>query len=176
MQILINDLLDYSRIGTRGKKFSVVDIHDVIGQVVNNLRLKIQEKNALITNDEVPAVVADEGQMVQLFQNLIWNALKFCKTSPRIHISAREENGHYLFSVKDNGIGIEPEHKEHIFKIFQRLHNRDKYPGTGIGLAICQKIIERHGGKIWVESQVGEGSTFFFSIRQMDTDTDGETE
>ena len=164
MQILINDLLDYSRIGTRGKNFSQVDMHTVLGQVVSNLNLKIQEKNALVTNDELPEVFADEGQMVQLFQNLIGNALKFCKSSPRIHIDAKEENEHYLFSVRDNGIGIEEQYFDKIFQIFQRLHPRDEYGGTGIGLAICKRIIERHGGKIWVESKPGKGSRFYFTI------------
>ncbi len=164
MQILINDLLDYSRVGTRGKNFSHVDMHTVLGQVVSNLNLKIQEKNALVTNDELPEVFADEGQMVQLLQNLIGNAIKFCKSSPRIHIDAKEENEHYLFSVSDNGIGIEEQYFDKIFQIFQRLHPRDVYGGTGIGLAICKRIIERHGGKIWVESKPGKGSRFYFTI------------
>ena len=164
MQLLINDLLDYSRIGTRGKKFSPVDMQDVIGHVINNLNVIIQEKNALVTNDELPVVVADSRQMIQLLQNLIGNALKFCNTSPRIHISAREEKDHYLFSVKDNGIGIETQYFDKIFQIFQRLHPRDEYGGTGIGLAICKRIVERHGGKIWVESKPGKGSVFYFTI------------
>jgi len=164
MQSLINGLLDYSRIETKGKKFSVVDMHEVLGQVVNNLNLKIQEKIALVTNDELPEVVADSGQMVQLLQNLIGNALKFCKSSPRIHISAREEREHFLFSIKDNGIGIEDQYYNRIFQIFQRLHPREEYGGTGIGLAICKRIVERHGGKIWVESKPGKGSLFYFTI------------
>ena len=168
MQVMINDLLDYSRIGTRGKEFSNVDIHDVLGRVVSNLQLKIQEKNALITNDEVPVIVADEGQMIQLFQNLIWNALKFCKTSPRIHISAKEGQNNYLFSVKDNGIGIETQYFERIFQIFQRLHPKDQYGGTGIGLPICKRIVDRHGGEIWVESKPGKGSVFYFTILKRD--------
>jgi PAS domain S-box-containing protein len=164
MQVLINDLLDYSRIETRGRKFAVVDLHDVLGQVINNLMLNIKEKNAIVTYDELPKVVADEGQMVQLLQNLIVNALKFCKASPRIHISVREEKDNYLFSVKDNGIGIDSQYFGKIFQIFQRLHPRDEYGGTGIGLAICKRIIERHGGKIWVESKKGKGSVFYFTI------------
>jgi len=164
MQILINDLLDYSRVGTRGKNFSSVDMHTVLGQAVSNLNLKIQEKNALVTNDELPEVFADEGQMVQLLQNLIANAIKFCKSSPSIHIDAKEENEHYLFSVRDNGIGIEEQYFDKIFQIFQRLHPGDVYGGTGIGLAICKRIIERHGGKIWVESKPGKGSRFYFTI------------
>ncbi len=164
MQALINDLLDYSRIQTRGRKFVPIDMHDVIGQVINNLMINIQEKNALVTNDELPRVVADEGQMVQLFQNLIMNGIKFCKTSPRIHISVKEGNDHFLFSVKDNGIGIESQYFTKIFQIFQRLHPKDEYGGTGIGLAICKRIIDRHGGRIWVESKPGKGSVFLFTI------------
>jgi light-regulated signal transduction histidine kinase (bacteriophytochrome) len=164
MQAMINDLLDYSRIQTRGRKFVLVDMHDVLGQVINNLIINIQEKNALVTNDELPKVIADEGQMVQLFQNLIMNGLKFCKTSPRIYISVKEENEHFLFSVKDNGIGIESHYFGKIFQIFQRLHPKDEYGGTGIGLAICKSIIDRHGGRIWVESKPGKGSVFCFTI------------
>ena len=164
MQILINDLLDYSRIESRGKKFLKIDMHNVLGQVVNNLSIRIQEQNAMITNDDLPEVVADEGQMMQLLQNLIINSLKFCKDPPRIHVSAKEEKDQYIFSVKDNGIGIESQYYNKIFQIFQRLHPRDEYGGTGIGLAICKRIIERHGGKIWVESVSGNGSVFYFTI------------
>jgi PAS domain S-box-containing protein len=166
MQGLINDLLEYSRIETKGKKLSAVYIHDVLGQTIINLSLKIKEKNALVTCDELPTVMADGGQMIQLFQNLIGNALKFCKTTPMVHISAKEEKDHYLFSVRDNGIGIEPQYFDKIFQIFQRLHQKDEYSGTGIGLAICRRIAERHGGKIWVESEPGEGTTFKFTIRK----------
>jgi PAS domain S-box-containing protein len=166
MQSLINDLLEYSRVETRGKNLSLTDMHDVLGHTINNLSLKIKEKNALVTCDELPTIVADGGQMIQLFQNLIGNALKFCKTSPRVQISAKEEKDHYLFSVKDNGIGIEPQYFDRIFQIFQRLHSKEKYGGTGIGLAICRRIVERHGGKIWVESQPGEGTIFKFTIRK----------
>ena len=163
-RLLINDLLDYSRIETRGKKFIIVDMHDVLGQVINNLSVLIQEKNALVTNEELPEVVADEGQLIQLMQNLIVNAIKFCEASPRVHISASDHKDYYLFSVKDNGIGIERQYFTKIFQIFQRLHPREDYGGTGIGLAICKRIIERHGGKIWVESKPREGSVFYFTI------------
>ncbi|MBG0859968.1 MAG: PAS domain S-box protein [Bacteroidales bacterium] len=165
MQELINDLLDYSRIETRGKKFSKVDVNVILEQVLNNLRLIIQEKDARIRIDEVPVIVADDGQMVQLFQNLIVNGLKFCKhRAPRIHISVKEEEDRYVFSVKDNGIGIESQYFNRIFQIFQRLHPKDQYGGTGIGLAICKRIIDRHGGKIWVESKPGKGSVFHFTV------------
>jgi len=164
MQILINDLLDYSRIETKGRRFDKVDMHSVLGQVINNLGFLIQEKNALVTNDELPEVVADEGQMVQLLQNIVMNALKFCNNSPRVHISAKEEKDQYIFSVNDNGFGIEPQYFGKIFQIFQRLHPREEYGGTGIGLAICKRIIERHGGRIWVESEPEKGSVFYFTL------------
>lgn len=166
MQSLINDLLQYSRIETKGKPLSVSDMHNVLGQTVNNLSIQIKEKNALITNGELPNILADGGQMIQLFQNLIGNALKFCNTSPRVHISATEEKDHYLFSVKDNGIGIEPQYFNKIFQIFQRLHAKNEYVGTGIGLAICRRIVERHGGKIWVESEPCAGTNFNFTIKK----------
>ncbi len=166
MQNLINDLLEYSRIGTRGKNLVVIDMNNILGQAIYNLSINIKDKAALVTNDELPDVSADGGQMVQLFQNLIGNALKFCGTPPRIHISCKEEKDFYLFSVKDNGIGIEPEYNERIFHIFQRLHPKDEYGGTGIGLAICRRIVERHGGKIWVGSKSGEGTVFNFTIKK----------
>lgn len=164
MQSLINDLLEYSRVGTRGKNPELIDMHMILGQAINNLSLKIKEKNALVTNDDLPEIFADGRQMQQLFQNLIDNALKFSNSSPVIHISSGTENGDYLFSVKDNGIGIEPQYFGKIFQIFQRLHAKEDYPGTGIGLAICRRIVERHGGKIWVESKPGEGTKFLFTI------------
>lgn len=164
MQTLINDLLSYSRIHTRGKEFSKVDMNTVLGKARYNLSLKIQEKNALITNDELPVVHADEGQMTQLLQNLIGNAIKFCKANPMIYISSKEENDHYIFSVKDNGIGIEPQYFDRIFQIFQRLLPKGEYDGTGIGLAICKRVVERHGGKIWLESEINNGTTFYFKL------------
>jgi light-regulated signal transduction histidine kinase (bacteriophytochrome) len=166
MQGLINDLLNFSRIGTRGQKFSEVDFNLVMGRAISNLTMSIQEKNALIVNEELPSVVGDESQLIQLMQNLVGNALKFCKLSPRIQISAIEENSHYIFSVKDNGIGIEKQYYDKIFLIFQRLGSKEEYGGTGIGLAICKRIVERHGGKIWVESEYGEGTTFYFTLNK----------
>jgi len=164
MQGLINDLLNYSRIGTRGQKFLPVDFNHVLGRTINNLTISIREKDALIHNDELPSVIGDEGQLVQLMQNLVGNALKFCKTTPKVHISAKEDSGHWLFAVKDNGIGIEKDYFDKIFLIFQRLVPKEEYSGTGIGLAICKRIVERHGGKIWVESQLGIGTTFYFTL------------
>jgi PAS domain S-box-containing protein len=167
MQRLINDLLQYSRIKTRGKNLSVTNLNDVLDQTLHNLSIKIKEKKAVITSDTLPSVFADDGQMVQLFQNLIENGLKFCEKTPKIHISSVEEDDYYRFSVKDNGIGIEPQYFDRIFQIFQRLHLRDEYGGTGIGLAICKRIAERHGGRIWVESKNGRGTTFYFTIRKI---------
>ncbi len=169
MQALINDLLDYSRISIRNKKYSIVDMHLVLGQVIKNLSLNIKEKNALVVNDELPTIAADEGQMVQLIQNLIGNSLKFSKNAPRIHILARELDDSYLFSVRDNGIGMDSRYLDKIFQIFQRLHPKEDYGGTGIGLAICKRIVEGHGGRIWVESRLGKGSTFYFTIAKKQT-------
>jgi PAS domain S-box-containing protein len=166
MQRLINDLLEYSRVETRGKSLSQTDMQIVLGHAINNLKIVIHEKAALVTNDELPVVMADAGQMIQLLQNLIGNSLKFCETTPKIHISAVEEKEYYQFSVKDNGIGIESQYFDKIFSIFQRLHQKEEYEGTGIGLAICRRIVERHGGKIWVESNQGDGTAFKFTLRK----------
>jgi len=172
MQQLINDLLAYSRVSTRGQPFAATDCHAVLGQVRANLSAAIQESGALVTNDELPTVMADEAQLVQLFQNLIGNAIKFHTPGepPRVHISAKktsevfETSEVWTFAVRDNGIGIDPQYHERIFVIFQRLHAREEYPGTGIGLAICQRIVERHDGRMWVESELGEGATFYFTL------------
>ncbi|HEV3439028.1 MAG TPA: PAS domain S-box protein [Gemmata sp.] len=165
MQTLIEDLLTYSRVGTRGKAFEPSDCNAILGQALANLEAAIAESCAVITHNRLPVVKADAGQLTQLFQNLIGNAIKFrSQQPPKIHISVRREEGQWLFSVKDNGIGMQPEYFERIFIIFQRLHTRAEYPGTGIGLAICKKIVERHGGRIFVESEPGQGSTFSFTI------------
>jgi two-component system NtrC family sensor kinase len=166
MQEMINDLLTYSRITTRGKSFELHSLEKILDRVLTNLSPTIERKNAVVTRDPLPELTCDESQIHRLFQNLISNAIKFCNRSqPDIHISAKEQKDHWLLSVKDNGIGIDPAHQDTIFKIFQRLHGKGKYPGTGIGLAICQKIIDRHEGKIWVESKPGKGSTFFFTLK-----------
>jgi signal transduction histidine kinase/HAMP domain-containing protein len=165
MQRLIDDLLMFSRIGAKGKLFEPTDFHLVLGQAITNLRVATEETHAIITNDDMPTATADASHVTQLFQNLIGNAIKFrSQETPHIHLSAELKGNEWLFSVRDNGIGIDPQYKEKIFKIFQRLHSIDEYPGTGIGLAICERIVERHGGKIWVESEVGKGSTFYFTI------------
>ena len=165
MQQLINDLLAYSRVGTRGREFEPTDCETILAQALENLQITIQEKRAIVTHDPLPTVPADNVQLGQLLQNLIGNAIKFQGPEPpHVHVSAcRNENG-WVFSVRDNGIGIAPEYAERIFVIFQRLHTREKYPGTGIGLAVCKKIVERHGGRIWVESQLGKGATFYFTL------------
>jgi PAS domain S-box-containing protein len=165
MQRLINDLLSYSRVGTRGKGFEPTDCTAVLDQTLANLKAAIEESGAVVTHNPLPTVMADKLQLVQLFENLIGNAIKFHgEEPPRVHVSAEQKGNEWVFSVRDNGIGIDPQYAERIFVIFQRLHTIEEYPGTGIGLAICKKIVECHGGRIWVESQPGIGSTFYFTI------------
>jgi PAS domain S-box-containing protein len=165
MQALIRDLLAYARVGIRGEAFGPTDAGAVLRDVLDDLQTAIVETQAVITHDTLPVVTGDTSQFRQLLQNLVANAIKFRgERAPRVHIGARAQDGAWLFSVRDNGIGIEPDYADRIFVIFQRLHNRRTYPGTGVGLAICKKIVERHGGRIWVESQVGRGSTVYFSL------------
>jgi light-regulated signal transduction histidine kinase (bacteriophytochrome) len=165
MKQLIDGLLSYSRVGTRGKEFASTDCESVLNQVLYNLQFAIEENEAEITHDPLPNVMADDTQLAQLFQNLVSNAIKFhgLKT-PRVHVRAMKKGNEWIFSVKDNGIGIEPEFFEQIFVIFRRLESREKFAGSGIGLAVCKRIVERHGGRIWLESQPGEGTNFFFSL------------
>jgi PAS domain S-box-containing protein len=165
MQQLINDLLTYSRVGTRGNPFGPVDLEAVFAGVLDNLKVSIQESSATVTHDPLPTVQADDLQMLQLFQNLVSNAIKFRgEEPPRVHVSAVRRGNDWQFTVRDNGIGIDPDYFNRIFIIFSRLHTRAEYPGSGIGLAICKKIVERHGGRIWVESTPGKGSAFTFTI------------
>ena len=165
MQRLINDLLGYSRVGTRGKAFGKTDCQRVLQETLANLQPAIDETDATVTHDPLPTVIADEPQLVQVLQNLVSNGIKFRgQAPPAIHIGAQRENDEWVFSVRDNGIGIDPQYYERIFVIFQTLHSRDQYPGTGIGLALCKRIVERHGGRIWVESEPGRGSIFYFTI------------
>ena len=165
MERLITDLLAYSRVGTHGGNFASTDLQAVLERALDNLAPAITAAKATITHDPLPALSVDATQIMQLFQNLIGNALKFHGESPPgIHVGAQRGQGRWVFSVRDNCIGIEPQYYEKIFHIFQRLHTRKDYPGTGIGLAICKRIVERHGGTIWIESQPGQGSTFFFAI------------
>lgn len=165
MQAIINDLLTLSRVSTRNTAFSRVDARQALDKALANLRLVIGEAGATVACDPLPALNADESQITQLFQNLIGNAIKFRSDAPlRVGIGAEQKNGEWVFHVRDNGIGIAPEHFERIFLIFQRLHTQKEFPGTGIGLAICRKVVERHGGRIWVESEQGKGATFYFTI------------
>lgn len=165
MKTLIQDLLTYSRVTTRGKEFTKVDALKVFDQVVSNLQIAIEESDARVSHDALPTVKGDGTQLTQLFQNLISNAIKFHgDKAPRVHVSAQDRGDKWVFSVSDNGIGIDPEYRERIFRIFQRLHNKADYPGTGIGLAVCRKIVSRHGGDIWTDGGPDNGSTFYFSI------------
>jgi light-regulated signal transduction histidine kinase (bacteriophytochrome) len=169
MQALVNDLLAYSRVGTRGKELAPTDSEAVLEIALANLKTAMDETGATVTHDPLPTVAADETQLSQVFQNLVGNARKFRGTeAPRVHVSAQPEDGQWRFSVRDNGIGIDPKHAERIFVIFQRLHARPEYPGTGMGLAISKRIVERHGGRIWVESELGKGATFYFTIRAVE--------
>ncbi len=165
MQRLINDLLAYSRVGTRAMERVVVPMEEVLRAVLANLTSSIEEHQASITHDPLPPVHGNESQLVQLLQNLIGNAIKFHGAdAPKVHIGVRRDPQGWAFSVADNGIGIAPQYFERIFVIFQRLNPRENYPGTGIGLAICKKIVERHGGRIWVESAGDRGSTIWFTL------------
>ncbi len=170
MQTLISDLLSYSRVGTQGKPFERTECDSVLDRALSGLRLAIKDAGAVIKHDPLPAVLADPVQLSQLFQNLVTNAIKFRATkAPHVQISAEKDGDDWKISVRDNGIGISPEHADRIFVIFQRLHTKTEYPGTGIGLAICKKIVERHGGRIWVEPSPGGGSTFCFTIPATET-------
>ena len=165
MQGLINDLLAYSRVSTQGKPFETIDSYSVLEVALQNLSATIKENLAIVINDDLPMVRADATQLSQLFQNLIGNAIKFRGADlPRIHVSARDLGSEWRFSVHDNGIGIDEKYADKVFVIFQRLHTKQEYPGTGIGLAICKRIVERHGGRIWYESEPGKGATFYFTL------------
>ncbi len=165
MRQLINDLLTYSRVNTRGKEPEPTDCKTVLDGTLANLQVLIEESGALITHDRLPTVMADGLQLGQLFQNLIANAIKFRgKEQPKVHVGVGQEDSKWVFSIRDNGIGIDPQYAERVFLIFQRLHTKAEYPGTGIGLAVCKKIVERHGGRIWMESGLAKGTVFHFTI------------
>ncbi|MEB3230301.1 MAG: ATP-binding protein [Leptolyngbyaceae bacterium] len=166
MQTLIDDVLAYSKVDLQGLEWELTAVETALDQALGNLRGRITDANAVITHDRMPKIVADGTQLMQLFQNLIGNAIKFRKPDvpPQIHVSVNRQDDHWLFSIQDNGIGLDPQFGDRIFVIFQRLHTRDEYPGSGMGLAICKKIVECHRGQIWVESQLGEGATFYFTI------------
>jgi signal transduction histidine kinase len=165
MQSLINDLLSYSRVGREEVAAKAVDTQAALDQALANLQSAIEDRSAMVSCGYLPTVWANHGMLVRLFQNLISNALKFCKAErPIVRIQAEARGGDWVFSVADNGIGIEPQYKDRIFLIFQRLHKQSEYPGTGIGLAVCKRIVERNGGRIWLESEPGKGTTFFFTL------------
>ena len=166
MQTLINDLLQYARVGTRGQELAATNIRDPLDSAIATMQSRIEETAAVVSIGDMPTVLADCAQITQLFQNLLGNAIKFAKADqvPRIDISAKRARGEWVFSVSDNGVGIDPKYQTRVFEIFQRLHSRSEYSGTGIGLAICKRIVERHGGKIWVESEVDRGATLKFSL------------
>lgn len=165
MHQLIHDLLAYSRVGTHGKDLTITEADQALDDALANLTVAIEESKVKITRDVLPPVQGDEVQLTQLFQNLVGNAIKFRgETPPEVHIGVTRKNGDWEFTVRDNGIGIAEQDFQRIFVIFQRLHSREKYPGTGIGLAVCKKIIERHGGRIWVDSKPGRGTAFYFTI------------
>ena len=165
MKTLINDLLAYARVGSRGKPLERVEMQEALGQALSNLAMAVNESRAQVTCDRLPAVIGDRQQLAELFQNLIGNAIKFQSNgAPCVHVGAERRDGEWIVSVRDNGIGIDPQFRERIFVIFQRLHGREQYPGTGIGLAICKKIVTRHGGRIWADSEAGKGATFSFTL------------
>ena len=164
MQALIKAVLQYSQVGNSTDGWTSVDSHFIVASVVDSLRAHIAALHARVTWDALPTIVGDPNGLSQLFQNLIGNALKFCSEDPTVHIGVVRENDEWTFSIQDNGIGIAPDHLERVFGMFQRLHTREEYEGTGIGLATCKKIVERHGGRIWVESELGHSTTFFFTL------------
>ena len=178
MQQMIQDLLAYSRVQTQVHEFVLIDSNVSLDLALSDLQVAIKEHNAIITSDPLPSIFADREQITKMFQNLVGNAIKFNQPGvvPKVHISAKQDENNWIFSVSDNGIGISQEYADRIFKIFQRLHTRDEYPGTGIGLAICKRIAEQHGGTIWIESVPGSGSTFYFTIPKRKKETNYERE
>jgi len=167
MKNLIDDLLLYSRVTTQSKKYESVNCNDILNQVIHDLQITIKERGLVLNRDVLPTVEGDSIKLYQLLENLISNAIKFCDKQPKIEIKAEQKNEKWLFSISDNGIGINSEFCKQIFTIFRRLHTREEYLGTGIGLSICKRIVEQHDGEIWVESEVGEGSTFYFTVPVM---------
>jgi light-regulated signal transduction histidine kinase (bacteriophytochrome) len=170
MQRLIQDLLEYSRAGTNGKAVREISSENALKAAVRNLQAVVEESGAIVTHDSLPAITTNDAQLIQVFQNLVGNAIKYHgPEAPRVHVSAGKNGGReWVFSVQDNGLGIDRQYFDRIFVLFQRLHGREEFSGTGIGLAICKKIVERQGGRIWVESQPERGSTFHFALPEGD--------
>lgn len=165
MQNLINDLLSYSQVSIQGADFKPTNTEEILNQTLSKLGLMIENSGATVTHDTLPLLNGDNEQLSQVFKNLIGNAIKFHgENPPKVHVSVKKKKNEWIFSIQDNGIGMDPKYANRVFSIFQRLHKKDEYPGTGIGLAVCKRIIERHKGKIWVESEPGTGTTFYFSI------------
>ena len=171
MYKLVNDLLAYSRVDSASVRLTTISLESALQKALHGLTLSIAENNATVTWDELPSVNADRSQLTQVFQNLIGNAIKFRgEADPAIHITATRSGGEWLLSLRDNGIGFPQQYAEQIFQLFQRLYHGDAYAGTGIGLTICKRIIERHGGRIWAESQPGKGATFYFTLPATDNE------
>ncbi len=168
MEHLIKDLLDYSRLGAHEAQVGQVNVEEVWDQVMMDLKIPREKSGAVLTHDPLPMVIGDATQLRQVFQNLLGNGIKFTHAAPQIHAWAERKGDEWIFAVRDNGIGIEPQYVERIFEVFQRLHSRGEYQGTGIGLAICKRVVEKHGGRIWVESVYGKGSTFYFTLPAVD--------
>ena len=165
MEMLIRDLLEYSKVQLQGMVLKPADCNLLVEKSLKNLGSAIEQSGAMVTHGSLPTVMADASQLSRVFQNLIGNAIKFHgEDVPKVHISAEKKENEWFFSVRDNGMGINPNQAERIFVIFQRLHTKEEYPGTGLGLSICKRIVERHGGRIWVESEPGKGSTFYFTL------------
>ena len=164
MSRLIKDLLKYSLLGMQEMRSAPVDFEELWYRAVMDLKVSIEESGAVLTHDSLPTIMGDATQLGQVFQNLLANAIKFTRAAPQIHVWAEQKGQEWVFGVRDNGIGIEPEYTERIFEVFRRLHSRSEYPGTGIGLAICKRVVEAHGGRMWLESEYGKGSTFYFTL------------
>jgi light-regulated signal transduction histidine kinase (bacteriophytochrome) len=165
LQTLIQDLLAYSRLTTHAAPAESVDSEAILEEAIQDLGMTVRESGARITHGPLPTVAADRAQLSQVFRNLLGNSLKFHgEAIPEVHVSALREGIEWKFSIRDNGIGMDAQHSERVFRMFQRLHTREEYPGTGIGLAVCKKVVERHGGRIWVDSEPGAGSRFCFTL------------